>query len=195
MQTCTHTKSPFGLLNNSEKFQKRQLLKRGNLKQKCSLEQNYKVCIIMLWYLEWQLCFLLWKIFLLYQQILEESLISHTLCIRKILKLRPLWDTDQCSGEEGQEEERAAQRGKIISFQTEMVIYCKQGWGELPLHYEKLCLWLNFSRVRPELGGLHPGKAAVEVIVLQECLIFSSHIECCQTPRTFESLKTCLWTP
>lgn len=64
---CTHTKSPFGLLNNSEKFQKKQLLKRGNLKQKCPLEQNYKVCIIMLWYLEWQLFSLLWNVFLLYQ--------------------------------------------------------------------------------------------------------------------------------
>lgn len=148
MHTCTRTKSPFGLLNNREKFQKKQLLKRGNLKQKCSLEQNYKVCIIVLWYLEWQLFFLLWNIFLLYQQILEKSLIVHTLCIRKILKLRPLWDTDQCSSGEGQEEKKSAQRGKITSFWTERAIYCKQGWGELTLHYEKWCLWLHFSYVR-----------------------------------------------
>lgn len=145
---CTHTKSPFGLLNNSEKFQKKQLLKRGNLKQKCPLEQNYKVCIIMLWYLEWQLFSLLWNIFLLYQQILEKSLILHTLCIRKVLKWRPLWDTDQCSGEEGQEEKKAAKRGKIISFWTERAIYCKQGWGELMLLHEKWSLWLLLCKTR-----------------------------------------------
>lgn len=48
MHTYTKKKSPFGLLNNSEKFQKGKFLKRGNFNKKYPLEHNYKVGIITL---------------------------------------------------------------------------------------------------------------------------------------------------